>query len=80
MKVTVVGKVHRAGTSKKGNAYDMTLVQCESDMRSDSDHVGVSVCEIPVFASMIPFSAFELGVAYDFDFNKFGELLGIEKL
>lgn len=80
MRILVVGKVHRAGTSKKGNAYDMTLVQCEYDMRSDSDHVGVQVCEIPVFASMMPFSAFELGGAYDFDFNKSGELLGIEKL
>lgn len=80
MKVTVVGKSHRAGTSKKGKAYDLTLVQCEFDMRSDSEHVGVSVCEIPVFASMMPFSAFELGGAYDFDFNKSGELLGIEKL
>lgn len=80
MRIFVVGKIHRAGTSKKGNAYDMTLVQCESDMRSDSDHAGVSVCEIPVFASMMPFSAFELGGAYDFDFNKSGELLGIEKL
>lgn len=80
MRILVVGKVHRAGTSKKGNAYDMTLLQCESDMRCDSDHVGVSVCEIPVFASMMPFSAFELGGAYDLDFNKSGELLGIEKL
>mgnify|MGYP000166876239 CR=1 FL=1 len=80
MRILVVGKVHRAGTSKKGNAYDMTFVQCESDMRSDSDHVGVSVFEIPVFASMMPFSAFELGGAYDFDFNKSGKLLGIEKL
>lgn len=80
MRILVVGKVHRSGTSKKGNAYDMTFVQCESDMRSDSDHVGVSVFEIPVFASMMPFSAFELGGAYDFDFNQSGVLLGIEKL
>lgn len=80
MRILVVGKVHRTGTSKKGNAYDMTLVQCESDMRSDSEHAGVSVCEIPVFSSMMPFSAFELGGAYVFDFNKSGELLGIEKL
>lgn len=80
MRILVVGKVHRAGTSKKGKAYDLTIVQCESDMRSDSEHVGVSVCEIPVFASMMPFSAFELGGAYYFDFNKSGELLGIEKL
>ena len=80
MRILVVGKVHRAGTSKKGNAYDMTLVQCESNMRSDSDHEGVQVCEIPVFASMMPFSAIELGGAYDFDFSRSGELLGIEKL
>nr|DAL89426.1 MAG TPA: hypothetical protein [Inoviridae sp.] len=80
MRILVVGKVHRAGTSKKGNAYDMTLLQCEFDMLSDSNHAGVSVCEIPVYASMMPFSAFELGVAYDFDFNMSGDLLGIEKL
>lgn len=80
MRILVVGKVHRAGTSKKGNAYDLTLLQCESDMRSDSEHVGVSVFEIPVFASLMPFSAFELGGAYDFDFNPSGDLLGIEKL
>lgn len=80
MRILVVGKVHRAGTSKKGNAFDLTLVQCEADMRSDSEHVGVSVCQIPVFASMMPFSAFELGGAYDFNFNNSGELLGIEKL
>ena len=80
MQILVVGKVHRAGTSKKGNAYDMTLVQCEYEMPSDSEHVGVCVCEIPVFASMMPFSAFVLGGAYNFDFNKSGELLSIVKL
>lgn len=80
MRILVVGKVHRAGTSKKGNVYDLTLVQCESDMVSDSEHAGVYVYEIPVFASMMPFSAFELGGAYSFDFNNSGELLGIEKL
>ena len=34
MKVTVVGKSRRAGTSKQGKDYDFTTIMAEYSMRS----------------------------------------------
>lgn len=80
MQILVVGKSHRAGTSKAGRDYDFTTLMCEYDMRANEDSSGVQVDRINVSASMMPFAMFEVGATYDLDFDRFGYLLGIEKL
>ena len=80
MRILVVGKSHRAGTSKAGKDYDFTTLMVEYDMRANDDNSGVMVDRINVSASMMPFALVEVGAAYDVDFDRNGYLLGIEKL
>lgn len=80
MRILVVGKSHRAGTSKFGRAYDFTTLMCEYDMRANDDNSGVQVDRINVSASMLPFALVEVGATYDIDFDRSGFILGIEKL
>lgn len=80
MRILVVGKSHRAGTSKAGKDYDFTTLMCEYDMRANDDNSGVVVDRINVSASMMPFALVEVGATYDADFDRNGYLLGIEKL
>lgn len=80
MRILVVGKSHRAGTSKAGKDYDFTTLMVEYDMRSNDDNSGVMVDRINVSASMMPFALVEVGATYDVDFDRDGYLLGIEKL
>lgn len=80
MKVTVVGKSRRAGTSKQGKEYDFTTVMAEYSMRANDDNDGVQVDRINVSASMMPYALVEVGATYDLDFDRNGYLLGIEKL
>lgn len=80
MRILVVGKSRRAGTSKFGKNYDFTTLMCEYDMRANDDNSGVQVDRINVSATMIPFALVEVGATYDFDFDRNGYLLSIEKL
>lgn len=80
MKVTVVGKSRRAGTSKQGKNYDFTTLMAEYSMRANDDNDGVQVDRINVSASMMPYALVEVGATYDLDFDRNGYLLGIEKL
>lgn len=80
MRILVVGKSHRAGTSKAGKDYDFTTLMVEYDMRANDDNSGVVVDRINVSASMMPFALVEVGATYDVDFDRNGYLLGIEKL
>lgn len=80
MRILVVGKSHHAGTSKAGKVYDFTTIMVEYDMRANDDNSGVMVDRINVTASMLPFALVEVGATYDFDFDRNGYLLGIEKL
>lgn len=80
MRILVVGKSRRAGTSKAGKDYDFTTLMVEYDMRANDDNSGVQVDRINVSATMMPFALFEVGATYDFDFDRNGYLLGIEKL
>lgn len=80
MRILVVGKSRRAGTSKAGKDYDFTTLMCEFDMRVNDDNSGVQVDRINVSASMMPFALVEVGATYDLDFDRHGFLLGIEKL
>lgn len=80
MRILVVGKSHRAGTSKAGKDYDFTTLMVEYDMRVNDDNSGVVVDRINVSASMMPFALVEVGATYDVDFDRNGYLLGIEKL
>lgn len=80
MRILVVGKSHRAGTSKAGKDYDFTTLMVEYDMRANDDNSGVTVDRINVSASMMPFALVEVGATYDVDFDRNGYLLGIEKL
>lgn len=80
MKVTVVGKSRRAGTSKAGKDYDFTTIMAEFDMRANDENEGVSVARINVSATMMSYALVEVGATYDFDFDCNGYLLGIEKL
>lgn len=80
MQILVVGKSHRAGTSKAGKDYDFTILMVEYDMRANDDNSGVQVDRINVSASMMPFAQVEVGTTYDIDFDRHGYLLGIEKL
>lgn len=80
MKVTVVGKSHRAGTSKQGKDYDFTTLMVEYSMRTYDDNDGVQVDRINVDARMMPYAVIVVGAMYDLDFNRDGYLLGIEEV
>lgn len=80
MRILVVGKSRRVGTSKAGKDYDFTTVMAEFDMRANDDNSGVQVDRINVSASMLPFALVEVGATYDLNFDRKGYLLGIEKL
>lgn len=80
MKVTVVGKSRRAGTSKQGKDYDFTTLMAEYSMRADDDNVGVQVDRINVDARMMPYALIVVGATYDLDFDRNGYLLGIEEV
>lgn len=79
MQVTVVGKSHRAGTSKQGKAYDFTTLMAEYSMRANDDNVGVQVDRINVDARIMPYALIVVGATYDLDFDRNGYLLGIEE-
>lgn len=80
MKVTVVGKSRRAGTSKQGKAYDFTTLMAEYSMRANDDNVGVQVDRINVDARIMPYALIVVGATYDLDFDRNGYLLGIEEV
>lgn len=80
MKVTVVGKSRRAGTSKQGKNYDFTTLMVEYSLRANDDNAGVQVDRINVDASMMPYALFVVGTSYDLDFDPNGYLLGIEEV
>lgn len=80
MKVTVVGKSRRAGTTKQGKDYDFTTIMVEFAMRENDDNSGISVDRVNVGASLMPYALFEVGAMYDLDFDRNGYLLGIEEV
>lgn len=80
MKVTVVGKSRRAGTTKGGKDYDFTTLMAEYSMRANDDNDGVQVDRINVDARMMPFALIVVGAMYDLDFDRNGYLLGIEEV
>lgn len=80
MKVTVVGKSRRAGTSKQGKDYDFTIIMSEYSMRANDDNAGVQVDKINVDARMMPYALIVVGAMYDLDFDPHGYLLGIEEV
>lgn len=80
MKVTIVGKSRRAGTSKQGKNYDFTTLMAEYSMRANDDNDGVQVDRINVDASMMPYASFVVGAMYNFDFDCNGYLLEIEEV
>lgn len=80
MKVTVVGKSHRAGSSKQGKAYDFTTLMVEYSLRANDDNDGVQVDRINVDAWMMPYALIVVGAMYDLDFDRNGYLLGIEEV
>lgn len=80
MKVTVVGKSHRAGTSKKGKDYDFTTLMAEYSIPVDDDNDGVQVVRINVDACVMPYALIVVGAIYDIDFDPNGYLLGIEEV
>lgn len=80
MKVTVVGKSRRVGTSKQGKDYDFTTLMAEYSLRANDDNDGVQVDRINVDARMMPYALIVVGAMYDLDFDRNGYLLGIEKL
>lgn len=79
MKVTVVGKSRRVGTSKQGKDYDFTTLMVEYSMRANDDNDGVQVDRINVDARMMPYALIVVGATYDLDFDRNGYLLGIEE-
>lgn len=80
MKVTVVGKSRRAGTSKQGKDYDFTTLMAEYSMRANDGNDGVQVDRINVDARMMPYALIVVGATYDLDFDRNGYLLGIEEV
>lgn len=80
MKVTVVGKSRRAGSSKRGKDYDFTIIMAEYSMLSNDDNDGVQVDRIIVDARMMPYALLVVGATYDLDFDSRGYLLGIEEV
>lgn len=80
MKVTVVGKSRRVGTSKQGKDYDFVTLMAEYSMRANDDNDGVQVARINVDSSMMPYELIVVGAMYDLDFDLNGYLLGIEEV
>lgn len=80
MKVTVVGKSRRVGTSKQGKNYDFTTLMVEYLMRANDDNEGVLVDRINVDARVLPYALIVVGAMYDIDFDRSGYLLGIEEV
>lgn len=80
MKVTVVGKSRRAGTSKQGKDYDFTTLMAEYSMRANDDNDGVQVDRINIDARIMPYALIVVGAMYDLDFDCHGYLLGIEEV
>lgn len=80
MKVTVVGKSRRAGTSKQGKDYDFTTLMAEYSLRANDDNAGVQVERINVDSRMMPYALIVVGATYDLDFDCNGYLLGIEEV
>ena len=80
MKVIVVGKTRRAGTSKNGKDYDFTTLMAEYSMRANDDNDGVQVDRINVDARVMPYALIVVGATYDLDFDRNGYLLGIEEV
>lgn len=80
MKVTVVGKSRRAGTSKKGKPYDFTTIMAEYSMRANDENDGVQVDRINVDARMMSYALIVVGATYVLDFDRSGYLLGIEEV
>lgn len=80
MKLTVVGKSRRAGTSKQGKNYDFTILMAEYSMRADDDNDGVQVDRINVDARIMPYALIVVGSMYNLDFDRNGYLLGIEEV
>lgn len=80
MKVTVVGKSRRVGTSKLGKDYDFTTLMAEYSMVANDDNDGVQVDRINVDAGMLPYAFFVVGSMYNLDFDRNGYLLGIEEV
>lgn len=80
MKVTVVGKSRRAGTSKQGKDYDFTTIMVEYSMRANDDNDGVQVDRINVDARMMPYALIVVGTTYYLDYDRNGYLLGIEEV
>jgi len=80
MKVTVVGKSRRAGTTKQGKDYDFTTIMAEYSMRANDDNDGVQVDRINVDARIMPYALIVVGAMYDIDFDRNGYLLGIEEV
>lgn len=80
MKVNVVGKSHRVGTSKQGKDYDFTTLMAEYSMRANDDNDGVQVDRINVDARMMPYALIVVGAMYDLDFDRNGYLLGIDEV
>lgn len=80
MKVSVVGKSRRAGTSKQGKDYDFTTLMVEYSLRANDDNDGVQVDRINVDARMMPYALIVVGATYDLDFDRNGYLLGIEEV
>ena len=80
MKVTVVGKSRRAGTSKQGKDYDFTTLMAEYSMLANEDSEGVQVDRIIVDSTLLPYALIVVGAMYDLDFDRNGYLLGIEEV
>ena len=80
MKVLVVGKSRRAGTSKLGKDYDFTTLMAEYSMLASNDNEGVQVDRINVDARLMPYAFFVVGATYNLDFDRNGYLLGIEEV
>lgn len=80
MNVTVVGKSHRAGTSKQGKDYDFTTLMVEYSMRANDDNDGVQVGRINVDARMMSYALFVVGATYFLDFDCNGYLLEIKEV
>lgn len=80
MKVLVVGKSHRAGTSKLGKNYNFTTLMIEYSMRANDDNDGVQVDRINVDAGMMSYAAFVVGSEYFLDFDCNGYLHEIKKV
>lgn len=78
MKITVIGKAHLKGVSKKtGNPYDFVQLHYNGKARGVE---GTAALQVNVDPQLFPYDKIKLGAEYELDFDNRGYLVAFEEV